>query len=70
MTPREHLTEKEIQIAEQVWQGLTNREIAKRLFVTTSTVEQHLTRIYRKLKIGHRSHLAAHDWDFSSIEAG
>jgi FixJ family two-component response regulator len=29
MTPREHLTEKEIQIAEQVWQGLTNREIGR-----------------------------------------
>jgi DNA-binding CsgD family transcriptional regulator/tetratricopeptide (TPR) repeat protein len=64
------LTSAEYRVGVLAAYGLTNREIAKRLFVTTSTVEQHLTRIYRKLKIGHRSHLAAHDWDFSSIEAG
>ena len=31
--------------------GHTNREISEKLFVTISTVEQHLTRIYRKLNV-------------------
>jgi DNA-binding CsgD family transcriptional regulator len=37
--------------------GYTNREIAKRLFVTASTVEQHLTKIYRKLNVTRREDL-------------
>ena len=32
-------------------QGSTNREIAAELYITVSTVEQHLTRVYRKLNI-------------------
>ncbi|MFC0602423.1 LuxR family transcriptional regulator [Streptomyces palmae] len=37
--------------------GYTNREIAAKLFITVSTVEQHLTRVYRKLKITRRQEL-------------
>ncbi len=39
--------------------GHTNREIAGKLFITVSTVEQHLTRAYRKLKVSSRADLAA-----------
>ncbi|WP_413797413.1 AAA family ATPase [Streptomyces iranensis] len=39
--------------------GLTNREIASRLYLTTSTIEQHLTRIYRKLGVSSRVQLLA-----------
>ncbi|MBA2807340.1 AAA family ATPase [Streptomyces sp. KM273126] len=39
--------------------GYSNREIASKLFVTVSTIEQHLTRIYRKLKVKRREDLAA-----------
>lgn len=39
--------------------GHTNREIGIKLFITVSTVEQHLTRVYRKLKVSSRSELAA-----------
>lgn len=38
-------------------QGHSNRAIATELFLTVSTVEQHLTRIYRKLDVRKRSHL-------------
>jgi len=38
--------------------GHTNREVAQALFLTISTVEQHLTRIYRKLDVSGRSDLS------------
>lgn len=37
--------------------GHTNREIGRRLFITVSTVEQHLTRAYRKLNVRRREDL-------------
>jgi DNA-binding CsgD family transcriptional regulator len=37
--------------------GYTNREIANRLYISISTVEQHLTRTYRKLEIHGRADL-------------
>jgi len=40
-------------------EGLTNREIAETLFVTTKTVENHLGRTYTKLGIRSRTELAA-----------
>jgi len=35
-------------------QARTNRETAQQLFITPSTVEQHLTRVYRRLRLGRR----------------
>ncbi|HKS48209.1 MAG TPA: AAA family ATPase [Amycolatopsis sp.] len=52
------LTDAEQRVAALASRGYTNREIAKRLFVTPSTVEQHLTRVYRKLTIKRRKDLA------------
>ncbi len=37
--------------------GHSNREIGRRLSITVSTVEQHLTRVYRKLKVSRRADL-------------
>ncbi|MEE3921068.1 helix-turn-helix transcriptional regulator [Micromonospora sp. BRA006-A] len=39
-------------------QGHTNREIAEKLFLTVSAIEQRMTRIYRKLDVNSRSELA------------
>jgi DNA-binding CsgD family transcriptional regulator len=39
-------------------EGLTNREIAERLYVTIKTVETHLMAVYRKLGIRTRDQLA------------
>ncbi|WP_324653040.1 helix-turn-helix transcriptional regulator [Georgenia sp. H159] len=52
------LTPTEQRIAERVHAGLRNREIAAELFVSDSTVEAHLTRIYRKLGVRGRQDLA------------
>ncbi|MER5358609.1 AAA family ATPase [Streptomyces sp. NPDC002785] len=53
------LTEAEARVALLAAHGNTNREIASKLCVTVSTVEQHLTRIYRKLKVKRRRDLPA-----------
>ena len=51
------LTDAERRVATQAAQGFTNREIAQRLYLTVSTVEQHLTRVYRKLAVRQRDEL-------------
>jgi DNA-binding CsgD family transcriptional regulator len=51
------LTDSEHRVASLAVMGYTNREIADRLYVTPSTVEQHLTRVFRKLNIKRRSDL-------------
>ncbi|MEU8521785.1 AAA family ATPase [Streptomyces sp. NPDC048577] len=38
-------------------QGNSNRQIAQRLCITVSTVEQHLTQVYRKLRVRNRTDL-------------
>ncbi|MET9606663.1 AAA family ATPase [Streptomyces sp. NPDC006512] len=61
----EALSEAEARVALLAARGHTNREIATKLYVTVSTVEQHLTRIYRKLKVKRRRDLPAQLWDLS-----
>lgn len=51
------LTEAERRVGALAAYGCTNREIAGRLFITVSTVEQHLTKIYKKLKVRSRADL-------------
>ncbi|MFF7948664.1 helix-turn-helix transcriptional regulator [Streptomyces griseorubiginosus] len=51
------LTDSERRVAALAVGGYTNREIAAKLFITPSTVEQHLTRVYRKLGIRRRKDL-------------
>ncbi|WP_203819188.1 helix-turn-helix transcriptional regulator [Paractinoplanes ferrugineus] len=53
------LSRAEAKVARLASQGYTNREISSMLFITMSTVEQHLTRIYRKLGIDRRDALDA-----------
>ncbi|MFJ3235747.1 helix-turn-helix transcriptional regulator [Streptomyces sp. NPDC086787] len=55
----EPLTASERRVAELAAEGLTNRGIAARLCITASTVEQHLTRVYRKLGVTGRNGLPA-----------
>lgn len=53
------LSDAEHRVAALAARGQTNREIAKALFITPSTVEQHLTRVYRKLSVTGRTQLPA-----------
>ena len=53
------LTPAEERCARLAASGLSNREVAQRLFVTVRAVEMHLTSAYKKLGIGSRRELAA-----------
>ena len=46
-------------MAELAAEGLTNREVASKAFMSPKTVQANLTRVYRKLGIGSRAELGA-----------
>lgn len=53
------LSAREREVAELVAQGLTNPQIADRLFLGRRTVESHLGRIFSKLEVTNRAEVAA-----------
>jgi DNA-binding CsgD family transcriptional regulator len=56
---RDELTAQELQIAQLAGEGLSNREIGQKLFVSPRTVSTHLYRIYPKLGVSGRGQLAS-----------
>ena len=58
-TGPDQLTEAERRVAELAASGLTNREVAAKLFMSPKTVEANLARAYRKLDIHSRAELGA-----------
>ena len=58
MQPRDQLTAKETQVSTLVWQGLTNREIAKIIGTTEQVVKNYLRTAFDKLGVWSRLELA------------
>lgn len=54
----QELTSREREIAKLVAEGLSNREIAAKLFITEGTAKNHITNILSKLGLNHRTQIA------------
>ncbi|HEX7351001.1 response regulator transcription factor [Brachybacterium sp.] len=52
------ITEREWEVAQLVARGLANQEIGGTLFMSVATVKTHLGRLYHKLQVTNRVHLA------------
>ncbi len=62
------LSDRELEVALLARSGLTNREIANRLYLSVRTVENHMYRTLRKLGLSSRAELA--DWEPDATAAG
>lgn len=51
----EDLTKREIEVLALITEGLTNQEIAERLFITIKTVKTHVSNILSKLEVSDRT---------------
>ncbi len=58
-TIAEPLSDREREILTLLTEGLPNRLLARRLFVSENTVKWHLKRIYEKLGVSSRAHAVA-----------
>lgn len=55
---RSLFTDREIEIMEQISKGLSNKEIAKTLFISEGTVKNYITSILDKTNLQHRTQIA------------
>lgn len=58
MQPRDRLTVKEMEVAALVWEGQTNREIARAIGTTEQVVKNYLRNTFDKLGVWSRLELA------------
>lgn len=49
------ISPRELEVLELLAQGLANKEIAARLFVSPNTVKTHIARLYQKLEVSRRT---------------
>jgi NarL family two-component system response regulator LiaR len=56
--PHESLTEREMEVLKLLAQGLSNQEIADKLFIGVKTVKYHITNIFSKLGVEDRTQAA------------
>lgn len=59
LSPHQRLSKRELEVARLVTQGLTNKEIARTLFISQRTAEGHVAQICNKLGFSTRAQIAA-----------
>jgi DNA-binding NarL/FixJ family response regulator len=64
----ESLSEREMEVLSLVAKGLSNREIAKRLYITEGTVKNHISNVLRKLGFRDRTQAALYAQEHGWIE--
>ena len=62
------LSERELAILRALSDGLSNKQIAKQLWVAEQTVKFHLTNIYRKLGVSTRTEAVRHAYTHALLE--
>ena len=55
----EPLTQREIEVLQLIAEGLSNREITQKLFISLSTVKRHIATIFGKLAVNNRTQAVA-----------
>jgi LuxR family maltose regulon positive regulatory protein len=65
----EPLTDRELDVLEELTKGLTNREIAERLMVSLNTVKTHTKNIYAKLEVRNRTEAVVRAQELGLLEA-
>lgn len=55
---REALTDREYEVLRALGKGLTNQQIAQKLFITENTVKKHISSLLAKLQLAHRTEAA------------
>ena len=61
------MTRRELEILELIAKGLSNREIAERVFVSENTVKTHSSRVFEKLGAKRRTHAVQLGKEFGLI---
>ncbi len=57
-TKEDGLTERETEVLGLIGKGMTNKEIAKKLFLSEKTVKNHLNNIFKKIEVADRTNAA------------
>jgi len=52
------LTSREIEVLKLIAEGMINKEIAKKLYISEKTVKNHVSNIFKKLHVSDRTHAA------------
>jgi ATP/maltotriose-dependent transcriptional regulator MalT len=63
----EPLTPREREVLRLMVQGVSNREIARRLVLSVNTVKKHVLNIYGKLNVQNRAQAIARAWEIDQL---
>jgi DNA-binding CsgD family transcriptional regulator len=66
----EPLSQRELEVLRLVARGATNREVARRLFISEASVKAHLLHVYAKLGVNDRAAAVAAAYDRGLLTPG